>query len=305
MKRVILFVIITCLISWGFAGCCFLLFDIKAGITFQVMGMAYMFFPAIVAFCLQRFYYREHLKKEFKVSFKFNKWFVIAILTPLFISILSIFISLLFSGVHFSWEGEGYFERFAYVLSEDQMYEMKEQILSVPKLIFFLLMVVQALIGGSTINTLFAFGEELGWRGYMLYYLRKYSFFKISVFTGIIWGLWHFPLILQGHNYPQHPVVGVFFMIIFCILFSFISTYLVLKSNSVISAALVHGNLNAIAGLPVVYLTGGNDLTVGVTGVAGFIALLIIIFCLYIYDKYITKENLLGRSVIRKSEFNN
>ena len=32
---------------------------------------------------------------------------------------------------------------------------------------------------------------------------------------GVIWGFWHAPLILNGHNYPQHPVVGVFMMVAF------------------------------------------------------------------------------------------
>ena len=35
------------------------------------------------------------------------------------------------------------------------------------------------------------------------------GFLKTSVLTGFIWGVWHAPIILQGHNYPQHPVAGV------------------------------------------------------------------------------------------------
>ena len=39
--------------------------------------------------------------------------------------------------------------------------------------------------------------------------------------------------------------------------------------KSVITAAIYHGTLNAIAGIGVLYLVGGNDLTNGVTGIAG------------------------------------
>jgi uncharacterized membrane protein YjjP (DUF1212 family) len=52
---------------------------------------------------------------------------------------------------------------------------------------------------------------------------------------------------------------------------------------------------NAIAGFGVLYLVGGNDITNGTTGIAGFIALLIINLLFYIYDKCITKENIFTR----------
>lgn len=297
MKKTIVYIITTCLISWAFAGICIALLNIREGIGFQVMGMAYMLLPAIVAFCLQKFIYKKPLKNEFKISFKFNKWFIIAIVTPLFIVFFSILIGLLFPEVHFSKDLEGYFYRYADQLGEDQLLMMKEQMSEIPSFLFPILVIFSSIIAGCTINSVFAFGEELGWRGYMLYYLRKFSFVKVSVFTGIVWGFWHFPLILMGHNYPQHPVIGVIFMVIFCILFSFISTYIVIKSNSVITAALIHGNFNAVAGLPILYLVGGNDLTIGVTGIAGFIAMIVIISGLFIYDKYISKENIFVKSI--------
>ncbi|MEM2776662.1 MAG: hypothetical protein QXU83_05240 [Candidatus Bathyarchaeia archaeon] len=60
-------------------------------------------------------------------------------------------------------------------------------------------------------------------------------------------------------------------MIIFCILFSPIFNYIRLKSKSVITTVIMHGSLNGTAGLPLLIIKGGNDLTVGVTGAAGLI----------------------------------
>jgi membrane protease YdiL (CAAX protease family) len=149
-----------------------------------------------------------------------------------------------------------------------------------------------ALIAGCTINALFAFGEELGWRGYLLKALQDKKLLPASLIIGVVWGLWHFPLILLGHNYPQHPVIGVGMMVIFCILLTPVMIYIVIKSKSVITAAIFHGCFNAIAGIGILYLVGGSDLTNGTTGLAGFTAMLIINLLFYAYDKYITKENI-------------
>jgi membrane protease YdiL (CAAX protease family) len=57
-------------------------------------------------------------------------------------------------------------------------------------------------------------------------------------------------------------------MIFWCILLSPVMIYLVIKSKSVIAAAIFHGTLNAISGIVILYLVGGNDLTNGITGIA-------------------------------------
>lgn len=73
-------------------------------------------------------------------------------------------------------------------------------------------------------------------------------------------GVWHFPLILLGHNYPQHPYVGVAMMIVMCILLTPTMIYLVIKSKSVIPAAIFHGTFNAIYRISDLYLVGGTTL---------------------------------------------
>ncbi|MCC5623386.1 CPBP family glutamic-type intramembrane protease, partial [Nostoc sp. CHAB 5715] len=93
---------------------------------------------------------------------------------------------------------------------------------------------------------------------------------------GLTWGVWHAPLILQGHNYPQHHRIGVFMMTISTFLLAPIYSYITIKSKSVIAAAIMHGTINGLAVLPISLIKGGNDLTVGMTGLAGFIAIAIV-----------------------------
>jgi membrane protease YdiL (CAAX protease family) len=126
-----------------------------------------------------------------------------------------------------------------------------------------------ALTFGPLFNTIFALGEELGWRGFLLPRLLPLGQWRAIGLSGVTWGIWHAPAILQGHNYPSHPVAGVFMMIVFCVLLGAILSWLYLRTHSPWAPALAHGSLNAIAGLPLLFLTG-VDITIGGT-LASFI----------------------------------
>jgi hypothetical protein len=123
------------------------------------------------------------------------------------------------------------------------------------------------------------------------------KFIKASIIMGAIWGIWHAPIILMGHNYPEHPEAGVLMMMIWCILLSPLFNYITIKTKSVIAASVLHGTLNATAGLSIMLIMGGNDLTIGLTGLAGFIALSIFIAFMYIYDYMISKEKIMGKTI--------
>jgi len=137
------------------------------------------------------------------------------------------------------------------------------------------LQIVFALSLAPFINVLFALGEELGWRGFLLPRLMPLGQWKAILFSGVIWGIWHAPAIVQGLNYPGYPVAGVFMMIVFCLLLGTILAWLYLNTQSPWAAALGHGAINASAGLPVLFLAEGFDMALGGTlaSVAGWIGL--------------------------------
>ncbi len=135
-----------------------------------------------------------------------------------------------------------------------------------------------ALTVGPLFNTLFALGEELGWRGFLLPRLLPLGQWKAIGLSGIVWGIWHAPVILQGHNYPQHPIAGVFLMIVFCVLFGTILSWLYLRTRSPWAPALGHGSFNAVAGLPILFMPV-VDLAFGGTlsSIIGWIPMIIFI----------------------------
>ena len=151
---------------------------------------------------------------------------------------------------------------------------------------------ISGLLAGMTINAVFAFGEEIGWRGYLVKLFEGQSFIRTSIITGGIWGLWHAPIILNGHNYPQHPVAGVFMMVLMCILLTPILLYFRQKSGSVIVAAIMHGTFNGVVGLSNIFVLPFNDLLVGAPGLAGMLVLLGSDAAIFLYDRYVTKERI-------------
>jgi len=257
-----------------------------------IVATTYMFIPMLVAIIVQKTMYKESIKKPLGISFKLNRWFLVAWFLPVIISFATLGVSLLFPGVEYSPEMAGIFERFESVLSPEQLEQMKAQAAAFP-LHPFWIGLLQGLVAGITINAVAGFGEELGWRGFLQKELAHLGFWKSSIIIGLVWGIWHAPIILQGHNYPQHPQLGVFMMVVFTLLLSPIFSYVRLKANSVIAAAIIHGSINATVGLPLMVIKGGNDLTVGVTGLAGFIALALVNLGLFVYDRHFARESIM------------
>ncbi len=97
-------------------------------------------------------------------------------------------------------------------------------------------------------------------------------------------------MILQGHNYPENPVAGVFMMIGLSILLSPLFTYVTLRAKSVIAASVMHGSFNASAAMAVAFTVGGSDLMVGVTGLVGFVVLLFANLLMYFYDRHLAPD---------------
>jgi membrane protease YdiL (CAAX protease family) len=293
INKTTLFLILTFAISFSTAGMYKLLGGPGPGaIGFVILGTIYMFIPTISVLIVKKLIHKEKIKTDLLISFKINKWFFGAWLFMPVIIFLTIGVSLIFPDVTFNPEMTGFLNRLKNVLPPEQIEQMQQSLETLPVNLIWLTL-IQGLIAGITVNALASFGEELGWRGFLLNAFKEMKFFKATLFIGIIWGIWHAPLILMGHNYPQHPQTGVFMMIILCVLLTTILLYITIKSRSVIAASIMHGTMNAIAGISIMAINGGNDLTAGITGLAGFLALTIFITGVFIYDYFISRERIL------------
>tara|TARA_Y100000385_G_scaffold130627_1_gene135925 strand:+ start:30 stop:884 length:855 start_codon:yes stop_codon:yes gene_type:complete len=85
-------------------------------------------------------------------------------------------------------------------------------------------------------------GEEIGWRGFFIYELRKVlSFTGVSLFAGFIWAFWHWPILFY---YSKNVTLEFITFFVFVISMSFIMTYYTFKSKSIWPAVIFHSVSN-------------------------------------------------------------
>jgi membrane protease YdiL (CAAX protease family) len=102
------------------------------------------------------------------------------------------------------------------------------------------------LLLGSVLSIVTLFGEEYGWRGYLQSELFKLGRVRGVLLLGVIWGAYHWPVILMGYNYPGYPLFGLMLMVLDCTASGVVLSYAVLKSGSVLLAAFLHAVGNVI-----------------------------------------------------------
>lgn len=106
------------------------------------------------------------------------------------------------------------------------------------------------LTGGyfAAYNGLFAVGEELGWRGFLQGVLvARLGVTRGIGLLGLIWSLWHLPVLLAGYNYPEHPILGALVLFpVQLVAASFFLGWLTIRAGSFWPAALAHGAVNSI-----------------------------------------------------------
>lgn len=131
------------------------------------------------------------------------------------------------------------------------------------------------------INVIPALGEEIGWRGYLQPRLASLGPWGATIGTGVVWGLWHAPVILLGYNYPGYPpVLALGMMVVFCVLVSILLGWLQTASGTVWVPAVAHGFINGTAALPALLVAAGHPIDsgiVGLLGVCGWAVLLVLV----------------------------
>jgi CAAX protease family protein len=132
-------------------------------------------------------------------------------------------------------------------------------------------------------------GEEIGWRGFFIYELRKVlSFTGVSIFSGFIWAAWHWPLLVYYSNNVLLEFITFFTVIISM---SFIMAYYTFKSKSLWPAVIFHAVSNVYIQKIMPPLTSkveGSEHWLGENGI--MFALVTLVFGLYFWKKAIKEK---------------
>ncbi|HLW01801.1 MAG TPA: CPBP family intramembrane glutamic endopeptidase [Ktedonobacterales bacterium] len=99
---------------------------------------------------------------------------------------------------------------------------------------------VQSVLVAPLLALVIVFGEEYGWRGYLQSELLKLGRVRGVLLVGVVWGAWHWPLILMGFSYPGYPLFGLLLTVLFTMGFAVVLGTAVLRSGSILLAAYLH-----------------------------------------------------------------
>lgn len=124
------------------------------------------------------------------------------------------------------------------------------------------------------VATLAAFGEELGWRGFLTTALAPLGFWRSAAVSGVLWGVWHAPIILLGYNYFRTDWTGVAWMCGFTLCVGVLLQWSRYWTRNVWPAIVGHGALNAATPLTLLWLSPDADPALAtVLGVPGWIVM--------------------------------
>lgn len=267
LKRVTVFIILTFFATWTLEFKLYSAGGLKAPIAIPVM-ISVMFIPMLMAIITIKLVTHESLR-EFGLTRGSLKYYLFAFIFPIAFLVLGLFFVIIFGTANFQPEN------------------LVNVLPKTPAIPWYL--IGFNLLLAPFINFIPSLGEEYGWRGFLLPELIKnYGVTVALVFTGIIWGIWHAPVILMGYNYPNHSdLLGVVAFTIWCTLLGFYVGWLRIKSGSVFPSALCHGAINAYVGFGLFLAPVFDEISGVPFGWPALLALLIFAVLVYL-DLYRT-----------------
>src|SRR5215208_4153923 len=225
LKEVILFVVLAYSLAWAWSG--YFLFPYLGDLLTQsttptdmverlgaVTTLPAMLTPMIAALIMRIFVSKEGVKGCLGLL-RSPKYYLAALIAPaVFVTAVVLIIQALGLG-EFRWSEATWF-------------------------VYLMLLVIALPL------TSFTFGEEYGWRGYLLPRLLPLGEIRASVLLGVIWGVWHLPLLLAGLNYPGVNVwLAIIIFTFVTVALSFTYTWFYVASGgSVLVAAVYHASTN-------------------------------------------------------------
>jgi len=266
-RGIIAYLLITFAMSWSF-WCIPLLFGLTLRSPFYFLFLLPgAFSPAIAAVVVRKWITREGFADAGLVLNFRNKrrYYLIAWLLPSLVVAAILLLAVIFriSTPDFSLER-----------AMNTLGSGKNPLEAVPRPIRFPVVAFQALLT-AIITTPLLWGEEFGWRSYLQIRLMAHRPLLAAIITGVIWGIWHYPINLQGYNYPDNRILGLFIFPVFTVLLSIILGWLRIKTGSVWSASFAHAATNAIGGglTMLLFMGGPNWIFVGYPGILSWIPL--------------------------------
>ena len=258
--------------SWSVGAACWAAggYGDNASLGHLAWGFAFMMGPTLGALVATRGMPWPARRAALGLTMPRARWMAVAWLIPFTMIVVATLASTLLPGVRLRWPSEGLVEQMLLLSTP----EKAQKVADLPPWLLSAGLLSQALTG-SLFNVPFMLSEELGWRGVLWASWQRLGFWPNALATGLVWGVWHAPLIALGHNYPGMPLAGSLLMVAFCLLLTPPLHWVRENGGSVWHAALFHGTVNGTTMLGILCLVAPDWRGRGITGLAGLAVLLV------------------------------
>ncbi len=252
-------------------------FFTRKGIAFEILSKGFTFVPVLSAVITKRI---TKVRSKYFLSLKVWKnkkaWLFSAFAPGILIVIGSILYFLIFAN-----EYSGVFA-YGQLMGNDSAVSIDN---------VFVFTIICVIIAALMIPIqLIELGEEVGWRGYLLsLQVEKYGERKAILINGFEWGLAHLPLIYFGFNYSLDnfgaPWTNMLVMILMCMVFGTLFSYITIKTGNCAYAAIMHGVVNIIGEIPVLltYSKQSGLLGPNPSGIIGMSLFLVVAVVLLVF----------------------
>ncbi|MCP4482302.1 MAG: hypothetical protein GY817_05925 [bacterium] len=237
----------------------------------------YSFIPLLAVFIIKVSYGEKFWQKDF-YNFKFNANFLLVIYFLLGLELLIFTFDILLPITYFSNDQGVLLEKYGSIFSSQQFAVMTKFTKDFDINFFWILNVFIGIIVGVTTGTIFAYFQEIGWRGFLYNELKDKSFWAASIEIGLWHSLFYLFLVLIGY--------GDFYLVIVWLLLSPILMLIRKLSDSIIYPAIFVGVFNSTYALATFYVVGAPQWLIAVNGLGGIFILLLTNICLYLYMLY-------------------
>ncbi len=281
-QHILLFVALAFGLSWALYIPGFLLNAQAASPLGILFSTLFMWTPGLAAIIIVRFVEKKSVRRELKLRLKgvWKKtlwWSLLSIPAAFVLVLLTLISSALLGTYEFDLSNLSGFQATLSTsqggsqLSHAQLWAELWRRIAITTPALFL------------IGYLGAFGEELAWHAWLYPRLQE----RIGVTaalasTTVIWALWHAPVILLGHNYPNNPELGIVMFIGSCAGLTIPIQLFMNWGGSVWAGASAHAAINAAGAvlLTVAPLNQVNHpydpIAAGITGWSGWPVVLVL-----------------------------
>ena len=251
MKKISKYLVWAFGVAWILQIAAGLLFQNGYRIGYSALLSLSMFAPLLAAgvsgYGLRQLGWKLQLRKNLR-------WLLIAWLLPTILGMIG-------AALYFLVTPDAWDTTFSYangLLGAEGLRQLEANGLSLKQ--YAVISTISAVSYAPFINMLLTIGEEVGWRGTMYPELKaRFGETKGRIIGGIIWGIWHWPIMLlagyeYGTAYWGAPITGPLLFCVITVAMGILLDFLYEKTMSIWVPALCHGAINAFAGVPILFL---------------------------------------------------